>query len=490
MKTYDLTFNGSVLPGHSPCQVRHNLAHLFCIENDSVVKELFSGETIYLRCDLDRKTAAGYFREITELGGEATLVASSQRLGRRSGAVALLKLEPGKSPRIVRETDSGMQADKGSDRLWPVSSARIVGNNTSARPEEAPQQVSEPSGVSLAMSPANDEASIPEKRPGTTKQPNSSPSTPDGPAFRATRAQLILTSTGKELARLQAQAAQTREESIREVSKLRRCQSRLADKAASDIAEIQQLRRRLEETTEAEIEHLEAQEKAARAEAATELDRLAHEEREQLDAAERALAQLSAETEGEHIGAQNRIQELEARAVQTRATADEEIARLQALLETTRRRADENLAAIQHEMDILRAESDQAVKRIKETNTTAHTAAKAAINTLQAERENLLSDLESHTGELFEKQQSVRESMLAELAALDLKEQEINQACERNELSMENAYAELRKRTEESLLKLKELEDMLKGRQKIALEELANTKTAQHSVPVSRPALS
>ena len=93
MKTFDLTFKGAVLPEHDPRQVKTRFAQLFCIEDLSVLEELFSGETIILRSDLDRKSAADYFRKITQLGGEAELIASPDRdAAPAQGAVKLEQL--------------------------------------------------------------------------------------------------------------------------------------------------------------------------------------------------------------------------------------------------------------------------------------------------------------------------------------------------------------------------------------------------------------
>ena len=78
MKTFDLTFNGAVLQGHDPEQVKRDFALLFSIDDPAVVEEVFSGETLILRHNLDRKAAADYFRKIAQLGSQATLVNSTR----------------------------------------------------------------------------------------------------------------------------------------------------------------------------------------------------------------------------------------------------------------------------------------------------------------------------------------------------------------------------------------------------------------------------
>ncbi|MDX1733859.1 MAG: hypothetical protein R3228_05820, partial [Halioglobus sp.] len=129
MKTFDLTFEGKALKGHSIGQVKINLARLFCIADDEVVNKLFSGKTILLRCDLDRKTAAGYFRELTEMGAEAALTPSAERL-KASEDVLVLKQERGQQPTLEKPVSDAsgpaMAAPSGSDQIWAVRSTAPV----------------------------------------------------------------------------------------------------------------------------------------------------------------------------------------------------------------------------------------------------------------------------------------------------------------------------------------------------------------------------
>ena len=76
MKSFDLTFSGAVLPEYDPTQVKQDFARLFAIQDNTLIEEIFSGKTILLRHNLDRKTAADYFRQINLLGGQAALVTS------------------------------------------------------------------------------------------------------------------------------------------------------------------------------------------------------------------------------------------------------------------------------------------------------------------------------------------------------------------------------------------------------------------------------
>lgn len=74
MKNFDLTFKGDILPNYDPAHVREGLAELFQVRDPLVMDELFSGDTFVLRSNLGRKSAADYFRKITDIGGVAELV--------------------------------------------------------------------------------------------------------------------------------------------------------------------------------------------------------------------------------------------------------------------------------------------------------------------------------------------------------------------------------------------------------------------------------
>ena len=66
MKRFDVTFKGKVLPQHSPEQVKAGFVELFRIQDPAMLEEIFSGEKVVLRSNLDRKTAARQKAQGTE----------------------------------------------------------------------------------------------------------------------------------------------------------------------------------------------------------------------------------------------------------------------------------------------------------------------------------------------------------------------------------------------------------------------------------------
>ena len=74
MNKFNLTFWGEILPGKDPQQVKLHFAKLFGIDDPERLDHFFSGETITLRRNLDRKVAGEYFHKLHKLGVTAELV--------------------------------------------------------------------------------------------------------------------------------------------------------------------------------------------------------------------------------------------------------------------------------------------------------------------------------------------------------------------------------------------------------------------------------
>ena len=79
MKKFDITFKGEVLPRHDPERVKAGFVDLFKIRDTGLLDEIFSGETVVLRSNLDRKAAAEYYVKVNQLGAVIELVTSNAR---------------------------------------------------------------------------------------------------------------------------------------------------------------------------------------------------------------------------------------------------------------------------------------------------------------------------------------------------------------------------------------------------------------------------
>ncbi|MEH6585947.1 MAG: hypothetical protein V7720_05270 [Halioglobus sp.] len=74
MNRFNLRFWGEILPGKDPQQVKARFGILFGIEDPQRLEHFFSGDTIILRRNLDRKVAGEYYHKLHKLGVEAELV--------------------------------------------------------------------------------------------------------------------------------------------------------------------------------------------------------------------------------------------------------------------------------------------------------------------------------------------------------------------------------------------------------------------------------
>ncbi len=74
MNRFNLTFSGEILAGHDPARVKLRFGKMFAIDDPVRLERFFSGQTIILRRNLERKAAAQYYHELQLLGVVAALV--------------------------------------------------------------------------------------------------------------------------------------------------------------------------------------------------------------------------------------------------------------------------------------------------------------------------------------------------------------------------------------------------------------------------------
>ena len=134
MKRFDVTFKGQLLPRREPEQVKAGFAELFQIKDPGMLEEIFSGQAVILRSNLDRKTAAEYFMKMNKLGAVAELVPSAASMREHTNGEKHAAQINGIQPHIVVafEEHDGRQAGEAhaeqpgqTDKTWPVSAARI-----------------------------------------------------------------------------------------------------------------------------------------------------------------------------------------------------------------------------------------------------------------------------------------------------------------------------------------------------------------------------
>ncbi len=74
MHKFNLTFSGEILDGHSVEDVKVKFAKLFAIDDPQRVERFFSGDTVVLRRNLNRRAAAEFFLKTRNIGAATELV--------------------------------------------------------------------------------------------------------------------------------------------------------------------------------------------------------------------------------------------------------------------------------------------------------------------------------------------------------------------------------------------------------------------------------
>ena len=71
---FNLTFSGEILAGKDPAAVKLSFGKMFAIDDPVRLEHCFSGETVVMRRNLERKEAAQYYHEMQVLGAGGALV--------------------------------------------------------------------------------------------------------------------------------------------------------------------------------------------------------------------------------------------------------------------------------------------------------------------------------------------------------------------------------------------------------------------------------
>jgi hypothetical protein len=95
---FNLTFWGEILTGRDPQKVKARFAKMFAIDDPERVEHFFTGDTIILRRNLERKVAAEYYSKLRKLGVESRLVKVEPTAPEQSPATGDNSSEPTSPP--------------------------------------------------------------------------------------------------------------------------------------------------------------------------------------------------------------------------------------------------------------------------------------------------------------------------------------------------------------------------------------------------------
>jgi hypothetical protein len=158
---FNLTFTGETLPGYDPNRVKAAFGDALSVEDAAQLDQLFSGQTVILRRDLERKEAATLYAQLHKAGADVALqkIVQGEPQAERFSAAPAAKPEPAPDPKPVKQARAAVApANRGMDheireahpgridQSWPVP------NNPKARkPIPAATEQTKSARESLAL---------------------------------------------------------------------------------------------------------------------------------------------------------------------------------------------------------------------------------------------------------------------------------------------------------------------------------------------------
>ena len=133
MHRFNLTFKGEIQPGYQPDKVQQRFAELLGIADSKTLEHCFSGESLTLRSDLDRKTAADLFYKLNQLGAQVELLRDDSLPHTRVAHTASM---PDRTSSLHLEHEH-------IDQKWAVSNAARIRDGQQQPTERAEQRIVE-----------------------------------------------------------------------------------------------------------------------------------------------------------------------------------------------------------------------------------------------------------------------------------------------------------------------------------------------------------
>ncbi len=355
MNKFNLTFRGEVLPGKDPDKARAGFAALFDIQDPKRLEQFFSGKTIILRRNLERKAAAEYYLKLNQLGLEAELV----KPGPENDVESTETTQQSGAPQDA----AGRKAQKKGDKRLPTrkqgaQDSRTSGADKQRRKREALAQLQHAAAQRKEAAAERERQRIAEQ----LAKEQASKRAAEETARKLARAEAERQRKAEETARKKAQAAAERqreaEETARKKAEAEAERQRKAEETARKKAQAEAERQRKAEETarkkaQAEAERQRKAEETARkkAEAAAEQQRKAEEtarKKAEAEAERQRKAEETARKKAEAAAEQQRKAEETARkkaeAAAEQQRKAEETARKKAEAEAERQRKAEETA--------------------------------------------------------------------------------------------------------------------------------------------------
>jgi hypothetical protein len=433
MKTFDLTFEGTVRHGFDRQQIKMDLARLFCIEDPDIVNQLFCGKVILLRSGLDRKDAADYFSKISRLGSKATLSESGEKLPHKKTVGLELKRFDNGPPQLVSPCPvSNTDADelelecKSTDKIWPFSAARNLQRHT----ESVAEAVSKPKP---AVSP-----DLEIKLGTATVLPTAD-----------------IAKSQRELDELRTTIEKTQRESQKEASKTLRRKNQFERIAAEELSKIDVDKQENQHSSQTRITQLKLSEKKMRKVAETELAQLEAQEDHTRKRVAAEADKLQHLIDDKNVAAQNEFDELGRETTEVRNKAAAEITLLQQKILDVQTQADTNSAQLGRRLRQVEFRTRTEVDAWQKQKDDIDKSACEDLEKLQQQQTDAELRLNKATTSLQQQRQDIQRDQDVELSRLEAVKQDITRKRQEGVANTVKANKTFRLWAKEELLRMK-----------------------------------
>ena len=442
MNKFNLTFKGEILPGKNPQRVRTAFAKLFGIDDPERVEGFFSGETIILRRDLDRKTAADYFAKLRKLGAVSELEKVTVQ---QTVAVIASRTPPSPEP----EPAPAAQPKQEAEDQQPLK--RGMDHDIL---ERKPGQVDQSWAVSAR--PAKPDASQKTTEENTTEDARLKAEEQERVAEVRARRKAQQAEAARRAAE---EAAERKSEQLRQEQKEVDRQQALQEKSRRKVAAVAAQQKAIQKEAERKAAEEAQRQQAIREEAA----------RKQAEEAARqqAVREEAARKEAEEAARQKAIREEAARKAAEEAArqkaireeaerkAAEEAARQQAIREEAQRKA-AAAAAAQRKAEEQAKKAEQEAQRLAAREEAKRKAA-AEVARKKARKEQQQREARAAAARRKAEEQAEREAA-AERKKVALQQEKLEQEKARLKAAEEAALREAQQAEQEARLKTRQAE--------------------------------
>jgi hypothetical protein len=411
MKFFDLTFSGTVLPEHDPSQVKLAFGRMFSIDDTVELEDIFSGKTIVLRHNLDRKSAAEYFKKIAEIGGKAALIESG---------------EP------------------------PTEDTRLQAAHTDPNPS------------------ARDRASPRPGKGGHAEQRKHSHSHELLKGRAVSRGKL--TEYGDELGRLRTLTSQVKERSRQRYLAIQSRKESIQRIADQEAALIEQRNKDLLAKAQADLATLRAQEDLLKENSDLEIGKLEQERDHSTTLSREKVTSLELRKKETVERERALLADIEARREATKSAAEQEIQRLQQLLLHIQRQAEIDEAKLALEVNDTRSNAARDLESLDRQKCQELEALEQNTASLLEQQNAVKQRLEEEASVHKRRQQELQNQYREESTKLNMQLLDINNKRDGSIAKLEEASKELEAVTRKNLKKLYEMELQAKRHHNEALQ--------------------